>query len=132
MSLIKQNSGQAVSLRIVNEKTINVGYPIQVNIPILGQVSKKVSLDVIVDKVADKDVYLHYATGVFGGDTLLDMMLTAIPILSKTKALQRLDGGGLVLHLNEIEWVRDSLKQIEVKSLTFSGDNIAVGFSAKP
>ena len=132
MSLIKQNSGQAVSLRVVNENTINVGYPIQVNVPILGQVSKKVSLDVIVDKVSDKDAFLHYATGVFGGDTLLDMMLSAIPVLSKTKALQRLDGGGLVVHLNEIKWVRDSLKQIEIKSLTFADNNIVIGFSAKP
>ena len=127
ISLIKQNSGQDVSLHIVNEKTIKVGYPIQVNVPILGQVSKKVSLDIIVDK----DLFLHYATGVFGGDTLLDMLLTAIPILSKTKALQKQDGGGLILHLNEIKWVRDSLKQIEIKRLKFGDDNIAIDFTTK-
>ncbi|MBO4851645.1 MAG: hypothetical protein J5529_12215 [Prevotella sp.] len=131
MTLIKQNSGQDVSLRVVNENTINVGYPIQVNVPILGHVSKKVSLDLIVDKVADKDVFLHYATGVFGGDTLLDMVLKAIPVLSKTKALERQDSGGLILHLNEIKWVKDSLKKIEIKSLKFANDTIAVGFSAQ-
>ena len=131
ISLIKQNSGQDVSLHIVNEKTIKVGYPIQVNVHILGQVSKKVSLDIIVDKVEDKDLFLHYATGVFGGDTLLDMLLTAIPILSKTKALQKQDGGGLILHLNEIKWVRDSLKQIEIKRLKFGDDNIAIDFTTK-
>lgn len=132
MALIKQNSGQPVNLRVVNENTINVGYPVKVNVPVLGLVSKNVSLDLIVDKVVNKDVYLHYSTGIFGGDTLLDFMLTAIPILSKTKALQRQDGGGLVLHLNEIDWVRDSLKQIEVKSLAFANDNIAVGFTYNP
>ncbi len=132
MSLIKQNSGQSISLRVVNEKTINVGYPIQVNLPVLGHVSKNVSLDVIVDKIADKDVFLHYATGVFCGDTLLGMVLTAIPILKKTTALEKQDGGGLVLHLNQINWVRDSLKQIEIKSLTFANDLINIGFSAKP
>ena len=131
ITLIKQNSGQDISLRVVNVKTINVGYPIEVNVPILGHMSKKVSIDLIVDKVADKDVFLHYATGVFGGDTLLDMLLTAIPILSKTKALERQDGGGLILHLNEIKWVRESLKQIEVKSLKFDNETIAIGFSAR-
>ena len=132
MSLIKQNSGQSISLRVMNDNTINVGYPIQVNVPVLGKVSKNVNLDLIVDKVADKDVFLHYATGVFGGDSLLDMMLSAIPILNKTKALQRQEGGGLILHLNEINWVRDSLKKIEIKSLRFANDLINIGFSTKP
>ena len=76
-------------------------------------------------------MFLHYATGVFGGDTLLDMLLTAIPILSKTKALQKQDDGGLILHLNEIKWVRDSLKQIEIKRLKFGDDNIAIDFTTK-
>ena len=131
MSLIKQNSGQTINLRVVNENTINVGYLITVKVPVLGQVSRNVSLDLIVDEVADKDLYLHYATGVFGVDTLLDMMLAAIPILSKTTALQKQKDGGLVVHLNEIKWVKDSLKQIELKSLKFANDTISVGFSAR-
>lgn len=131
MSLIKQNSGQTINLRVVNENTINVGYLITVKVPVLGQVSRNVSLDLIVDEVADKDLYLHYATGVFGVDTLLDMMLSAIPVLSKTTALQKQKDGGLVVHLNEIKWVKDSLKQIELKSLKFANDTISVGFSAR-
>ena len=131
MSLIKQNSGQNISLQVVNEKTINVSYPVQVNVPLLGRMSKNVSLDLIVDKIEDKDVFLHYATGVFGGDTLLDMILTAIPILNKTHALQRQDGGGLIVHLNEIKWVKESLKQIVIKNLKFANDNIAIGFTTK-
>lgn len=131
MSLIKQNSGQNISLHVVNEKTINVSYPVQVNVPILGRVSKNVNLDLIVDKIEDKDVFFHYATGVFGGDTLLDMILTAIPVLNKTPALQRQDGGGLIVHLNEIKWVKDSLKQIVIKSLKFANDTIAIGFTTK-
>ncbi|MBP5388302.1 MAG: hypothetical protein J6Y97_13065 [Prevotella sp.] len=131
MSLIKQNSGQNISLQVVDEKTINVSYPVQVNVPLLGRMSKNVSLDLIVDKIEDKDVFLHYATGVFGGDTLLDMILTAIPILNKTPALQRQDGGGLIVHLNEIKWVKESLKQIVIKNLKFANDNIAIGFTTK-
>ncbi len=131
-SLIKENSGQDISLRVVNENTINVGYPIQVNVPILGRVSKSVNLDLIVDKVADKDIFLHYATGVFGGDTLLDMLLKAIPILNKTPALERQENGGLVVHLNEIKWVKESLKKIVIKTMRFANDTIAIGFSAKP
>lgn len=130
-SLIKQNSGQNISLHVVNEKTINVSYPVQVNVPILGHVSKNVNLDLIVDKIEDKDVFFHYTTGVFGGDTLLDMILTAIPVLNKTPALQRQDGGGLIVHLNEIKWVKDSLKQIVIKSLKFANDTIAIGFTTK-
>ena len=131
-SLIKQNSGQSISLRVINDNTINVGYPVQVNVPLIGNVSKNVSLDVTIDKVADKDVFLHYATGVFGGDTLLDMLLTAIPILNKTPALQKQEGTGLILHLNEIKWVKESLKQIEIKSLKFANDIINIGFTTKP
>ena len=131
MSLIKQNSGQNISLHVVDEKTINVSYPVQVNVPLLGRMSKNVSLDLIVDKIEDKDVFLHYATGVFGGDTLLDMILTAIPILNKTPALQRQVGGGLIVHLNEIKWVKESLKQIVIKNLKFANDNIAIGFTTK-
>lgn len=60
------------------------------------------------------------------------MVLTAIPIPNKTPAMQKQDDGGIILHLNEINWVRDSLKQIEVKSLKFANDTINIGFIAKP
>jgi len=59
------------------------------------------------------------------------MILTAIPVLNKTPALQRQDGGGLIVHLNEIKWVKDSLKQIVIKSLKFANDTIAIGFTTK-
>ena len=131
MSLIKQNSGKDISLKVINEKTINLGYTIQANVPIVGHVAKNVGINVIIEKVADKDVFLDYDTGVFGGDTLLDVVLSAIPILSKTKALRRKEGGGLVLHLNEINWVKESLQKIEIKSLKFANDVINIGFSAK-
>ena len=91
-ALIKENSGQIVKLDVVDEKTIKVGYQVQVNLPLLGHVSKNVSIDLIVDKVEDKDVFLHYSTGNFGGKALVDLLFAAIPMLVFILAI-RLDTG---------------------------------------
>ena len=131
ISLIKQNSGQTIGLKVVNENTINVGYQIQTNVPLLGHVSKNVDIDLIVDSIKDKDVFLHYSTGVFGGDTLVSIILSAIPILSKSLALEKLSNGGLVVHLNNINWIRDSLKEVIIQKLKFSNNTIIVDFSVK-
>ena len=124
-ALIKENSGQIVKLDVVDEKTIKVGYQVQVNLPLLGHVSKNVSIDLIVDKVEDKDVFLHYSTGNFGGKALVDLLLT------KNSAVEKLDSG-LVVHLNSINWVKDNLDKIEVKGLRFAKDTLLIDFILKP
>ena len=131
MQLIQQNSGQTIKLQTVNDNTVNVAYNVQISVPVLGKVNKDVGIGLTVDKVEDKDVFLHYATGVHGGDTIVNMLLSAIPVLAKTQALQK-DGDGLIVHLNEIKWVRESLKSISLNSLSFTSDGILVGFSAIP
>ena len=129
-ALIKENSEQIVKLDVIDEKTIKVGYQVQVNVPLLGHVSKNVSIDLIVDKVEDKDVFLHYSTGNFGGKALVDLLLAAIPILTKNSAVEKL-GSGLVVHLNSINWVKDNLDKIEVKGLHFAKDTLLIDFILK-
>ena len=131
MQLIQQNSGQAIKLQTVNDNTLNVGYNVQINVPVLGKVNKDVSISLTVDKVEGKDVFLHYSTGIHGGDAIINLLLAAIPVLAKTPALQK-DNDGIIVHLNEIKWVRESLKNISLNSLSFIKDGILVGFSALP
>ena len=73
VELIRQKSGKTVLLKVVNGNTITIGYEINVKVPIIGQVSKNVNVNVTIDKVEKEDVYLHYAVGMHGGDDRFDI-----------------------------------------------------------
>ena len=129
MALIKQNSGRDINLSIVNSDTVDVGYTIGVNVPVIGYISKTFNINVTVDKVRNNNVFLHYSTGIPGNDTILNMVTSAMPVLSKEKMLQKQENGGLIVNLNEINCLRGSLNHIKINNLHFSNNNIQINFT---
>ena len=104
VELIKQKSGKTVVLKIVNDNTISIGYEINVKVPIIGHVSKNVDVNVTIDKVEKDDVYLHYAVGMYGGDAIVNSLLSLFA--NDIRIVEKCDNNGLVLHLCEIEEAR--------------------------
>lgn len=51
VEMIKAKANKPISLRIVNAKTINVGYEVSVKLPLIGNKSKNITIDFIIDKV---------------------------------------------------------------------------------
>jgi hypothetical protein len=129
VELIKQKSGKTVMLKVVNDNTITIGYEINVKVPLIGIVSKKVNVNVTIDKVEKEDVYLHYAIGMPGGDAIVNSLLSLFA--NDIRIVDKCDNNGLVLHLREIEQARKGLEYVEIKSISFGTDLILVDFKMK-
>ena len=131
ISLIKDKSGKDVSLKVVNKNTITVGYTISKSVPLIGSISKEVDVNVTIDKVINNNLYLHYATGVFGGDLILDKLLSALPSFTNSDIVDKDHNGGLIVHLNKIKKIQKFAEQIELKSISFGEDSIISDFIVK-
>ncbi len=129
VELIKQKSGKTIMLKVVNDNTIAIDYEINVKVPIIGNVSKNVNVNVTIDKVEKEDVYLHYAVGIHGGDAIVNSLLSLFA--NDIRIVDKCDNNGLVLHLCEIEKARKVLEHIEMKSVSFGTDSVLVDFKMK-
>ena len=126
-SLIRSKTGKRISLEVVNDNTINVGYDLMVKVPILGNISKSIQLDLMIEKVENDTLYLQYSSGGVGIDMILKGVLCSI----STDIVQSLEGKRLSIQLNKIDKVREALKQIDIKSVTFANDNAIIDFAIK-
>lgn len=131
ISLIKDKSGKDVSLKVVDKNTINVGYTISKNVPFIGNISKEVDVNVIIDKVIDNNLYLRYATGILGGDIIVDKLLSTLPSFTNSEIVDKDHNGGIIVHLNKIKKIQKFAEQIELKSISFGEDSIISDFIVK-
>ena len=131
IDIIKANTQKSISLRVVNENTINVGYDVNVKIPLIGNVSKTISIDLILDKVVDTDIYLHYSTGIAAGDSVVKTLLSHILTAIDSKIVDRNDDGCFTVHLKEIKQLEVALEKIKINSISFGQDAILVEFTPK-
>ena len=129
ISLIKDKSGKDVSLKIVDRNTINVGYTISKNVHFIGNISKGVDVNVTIDKVIDNNLYLRYATGILGGDIIVDKLLSTLPSFTNSEIVDKDRNGGLIVHLNKIKKIQKFAEQIELKSISFGEDSVISDFT---
>lgn len=131
ISLIKEKSGKTVSLKVVNNNTIKAGYVINKKVPILGNISKEIDVDLVFDRVADNKIFLHYSTGIIGGDKLLDTLLSILPSFTNSNIVERSNDAGIIIHLEEIEQIKNAIDVIDLKSIFFEADKILTEFAIK-
>lgn len=129
LSLIKNKTGKTINMSVVNSCTINIGYQINVKVPILGAISKNVYVDVAIDKVENNDIFLHYSIGMPGADTIINTLLAFFA--TDIRVVEKNGASGLVIHLREIEEARDMLDKIDMKSVSFEEETVLVGFVVK-
>lgn len=128
VSLIKAKIQKPISLRIVSSDTINIGYEIKVKLPLIGYKSKIVSIDLIIDKIIDTDLYFHYSTGIIKADTAINALLSYIPVVSYSRLADKYSDGHITLHLKEIKQLSDKLDKIKINSISFDKDVIMINF----
>ena len=128
IDLIKVRVHQPVSLQIVSDDTIKVGYEVSVKIPLIGNKSKTINIDFTIDKVDDSTVYIHYSTGILGGDSVINVLLSFLPAVKDSKVVDRYDDGNIVVHLKKINQLRDMLEKIKINSISFGNDVIIIDF----
>lgn len=117
MELIKNKTRKSISLKVVDSKTINVGPDI-----------KFINADFIVDKIVDTDLYLRYTTGKKMFDVAVNALLSYI---GDSEFFNKLEDGGVVLHLDKIEKMNTVLDKITLEDISFDCDSILVKFRPK-
>lgn len=131
IELIKAKANKPISLRTVSANTINVGYEVNVKIPIFGHISKTVSIDIIIDKVVDTDVHLRYSTGMATGDNVIKALLSYFLTASDTKVVGGDVDGHIAVHLKEVKEMENILEKVKINSISFEQDSILVDFTPK-
>lgn len=124
VELIKDKTQKLISLKVVDKKTINVGYDYK--FPVVG--TKFINVDLIVDKIVDKDLYFHYTTGKKVIDVAVNALLSSV---NDSEILNKLEDGGVVLHLDKIEKMNTVLDKITLEDISFECDSILVKFRPK-
>ena len=79
-------------------------------------------------KVDDSTVYIHYSTGILGGDSVINVLLSFLPAVKDSKVVDRYDDGHIAVHLMEINQLRDMLEKIKINSISFGNDVIIIDF----
>lgn len=124
VELIQAKIQKPVRLQIVNSNTINVGS--DVKLPLFG--TKFINVDFIVDKIVDTDLYLRYTTGKKVFDVAVNALLSYV---NDSEILNKLEDGGVILHLDKIEKMNTVLDKITLEDISFDCDSILVKFRPK-
>ena len=127
ISLVKEKTGRDIILQVIDVHTIRACYEIKVNIPLLGQKSKNVNMDIFVEKVEGNDIFIQYSTNIIGGDMIIAQILSS-SFLHKYKALYTQTDSIIIFHLNEVPQIKDMLKKIDIHSISFDENTIIVNF----
>lgn len=124
VELIQAKIQKPIRLQIVNSNTINVGS--DVKLPLFG--TKFINADLIVDKIVDADLYLRYTTGKKVFDVAVNALLSYV---NDSEILNKLEDGGVILHLDKIEKMNTLLDKITLEDISFDSDSILVKFMPK-
>lgn len=108
-AVIRKKTGKEVSFECVDEKTIRAGYDIPV--PIIG--SKRISLNIIVDRIIGSDVYLR-----FGSAAALVIRGLISHFKSQTVVGEAPDGS-VIVHLDRIEKAQEVLEAVALEDIAF-------------
>lgn len=125
--LVNAKSGKDIALTVINSKTIQVGYDVKVKVPILGEMSKNVVLDVTIDKLVGEKLHLSYSARGMGMDLILKGLLAVLP----TSCVVADGHNTLILDLSKIESAHKVLSQIEVEDIMFKDECMIADFTVK-
>lgn len=125
--IVKAKYGVDVMLQAIGEKTIRVGY--DVNIFYKKLVS--VTVDLTIEDFKDEVLCLSYASERVGIDLILQGLLKFLPSFVDMRMIERREGNRLAVHLEQIEQVHNALQQIDVVGICFDATNAVVDFHVK-
>lgn len=120
-NFIKEKYQQQIDVAFVNENTVCVSKEIKLII------SKKVNANISVLQVANNDITLCYQSGM-GIEILMKGALKWFKESVKDFVEEQDADNKLILHLDKIEQLRNTLKQIEIQSINFDAEHINVQF----
>ena len=124
-SLVKSKTGREIGLSAIDERTVKAEAKVNVKVPFLGKIEKSVGVNVSVEKIEGNDVHLKYDGGM-GTDMIIGGLLTFLSSSPAMKVVEKTQGNGIVVHLDEVEEARKVLDLVELTGIVFQENGVTV------
>ena len=119
-SILQEKTDQNISFAFVDEKTINVTYPLN-----LGIIKKNISADLTIVEMEGSNLLVKVDAG-RGTDTLLGTALSLLKNKIPEGLIEKQSEGMLLLRLGQIEQVKTVFDAIQVDDIHVLGDGLEV------
>ena len=124
-SLVKSKTGREIGLSAIDERTVKAEAKASVKVPFLGKIEKSVGVNVSVEKIEGNDVHLKY-DGDMGTDMIIGGLLSFLSSTPAMKVVEKTQGNGIVVHLDEVEEARKVLDLVELTGIMFQEKGVTV------
>ena len=124
-SLVKSKTGREIVLSAIDEQTVKAEAKVSVKVPFLGEIKKSIGVNVSVEKIEGNNVHLKYEGGM-GTDMIIGGLLTFLSSTPAMKMVEKTQGNGIVVHLNEIKEAQKVLEIIELTDTVFQDNAMNV------
>ena len=124
-SLVKSKTGREIGLSAIDERTVKAEAKVSVKVPFLGEIEKSIGVRVSVEKIEGNDVHLKYEGGM-GTDMIIGGLLTFLSSSPAMKMVEKTQGNGIVVHLDEVEEARKVLDLVELTGIVFQENGVTV------
>ena len=124
-SLVKSKTGREIGLSAIDERTVKAEAKVNVKVPFLGKIEKSVGVNVSVEKIEGNDVHLEYEGGM-GTDMIIGGLLSFLSSTPAMKVVEKTQGNGIVVHLDEVEEARKVLDLVELTGIVFQENGVTV------
>ena len=124
-SLVKSKTGREIGLSAIDERTVKAESKVNVKVPFLGKIEKSVGVNVSVEKIEGNDVHLEYEGGM-GTDMIIGGLLSFLSSTPAMKVVEKTQGNGIVVHLDEVEEARKVLDLVELTGIVFQENGVTV------
>ena len=124
-SLIKAKTGREIRLSAIDEQTVKAEAKVSVKVPFLGEIEKSIGVNVSVEKIEGNDVHLKYDGGM-GTDMIIGGLLSFLSSTPAMKVVEKTQGNGIVVHLDEVEEARKVLDLVELTGIMFQEKGVTV------
>ena len=124
-SLIKAKTGREIVLSAIDEQTVKAEAKVSVKVPFLGEIEKSIGVNVSVEKIEGNDVHLKY-DGCMGTDMIIGGLLSFLSSTPAMKVVEKTQGNGIVVHLDEVEEARKVLDLVELTGIMFQEKGVTV------
>ena len=124
-SFVKVKTGREIGLSAIDDRTVKAEAKVSVKVPFLGEIEKSIGVRVSVEKIEGNDVHLKYEGGM-GTDMIIGGLLTFLSSSPAMKMVEKTQGNGIVVHLDEVEEARKVLDLVELTGIMFQEKGVTV------
>ena len=124
-SFVKSKTGREIGLSVIDERTVKAEAKVSVKVPFLGEIEKSIGVNVSVEKIEGNDVHLKYDGGM-GTDMIIGGLLSFLSSTPAMKVVEKTQGNGIVVHLDEVEEARKVLDLVELTGIAFNDNAVDI------